>query len=128
VLQRAVRQEETVVRVVSSALAYSVVEVEGALACRMRELLTARDGAPTFAMRQFEVSPGGHTPYHSHPWEHEVFVLSGTGLVRLEGDEAAISAGDAVLIAPGETHSFQCVGEEALIFLCLIPVAEACCR
>jgi quercetin dioxygenase-like cupin family protein len=79
-------------------------------------------------MRQFEVTPGGRTPFHDHPWEHEVFVLSGAGQVRLDADEVQIVAGDAVLISPCEMHSFECVGDEALTFLCLIPVAEACCR
>ena len=31
------------------------------------------DGAKNFCMRIFEIAPGGHTPKHAHPWEHEMF-------------------------------------------------------
>jgi hypothetical protein len=51
------------------------VEMEGSSGCRVRWLVDEKDGAPTFAMRQFEVAPGGHTPQHFHDYEHEVFVL-----------------------------------------------------
>ena len=51
------------------------VEMEGAAGCRMRCLIGPDDGAPGFTMRQFDVAPGGHTPRHSHTYEHEVFVL-----------------------------------------------------
>ncbi|HEY5765719.1 MAG TPA: cupin domain-containing protein, partial [Candidatus Deferrimicrobiaceae bacterium] len=48
----------------------------------IRVLMGENVGAPTFTMRHFEVAPGGSTPYHSHPWEHEVYVLSGKGIAR----------------------------------------------
>ena len=54
---------------------------EGAKGVKIRWLIGEQDGAPNFAMRHFEVAPGGHTPHHSHDWEHEVFVLSGRGKV-----------------------------------------------
>ena len=57
----------------------------GAQGCSIRWLVGEAEGAPNFAMRQFEVAVGGHTPKHSHPYEHEVFVLEGRGVV-LEGD------------------------------------------
>ena len=57
----------------------------GATGCQVRWLVGPGDGAPNFAMREFEVAPGGHTPRHSHPYEHEVFVLQGSGVVY-EGD------------------------------------------
>ena len=57
------------------------VRMDGAVGCRVRWLIGEADSAPNFAMRQFEVAPGGHTPRHSHPYEHEVFVLEGEGMV-----------------------------------------------
>ena len=61
------------------------VDMEGAEGCSVRWLVGQEQGAPNFAMRQFEVAVGGHTPKHHHPYEHEVFVLEGSGEV-LEGD------------------------------------------
>ncbi len=53
------------------------VDMPGSTGCRVRWLIGEREGAPNFAMRQFEVEPGGHTPKHSHPYEHEVFTSKG---------------------------------------------------
>lgn len=89
-----------------------------------REVITARDGAPNFCMRVFEVEPGSSTPDHSHPWEHEVFILAGRGVVRGEPGETEIGAGSVVFIAPGEQHCFINTGDQLLRFVCLIPLQD----
>ena len=97
------------------------VQMEGASGCHVRWLVGERDGAPNFAMRQFEVAPGGHTPHHSHPYEHEVFVLEGQGVI-LDGQlERPLRAGDVVYVAPGDVHQFRNNGHAPLKFLCLVP-------
>jgi quercetin dioxygenase-like cupin family protein len=53
---------------------------EGAEKLRVRWLITKEIGAENFAMRLFEMDPGGFSPLHRHPWEHEVFILEGKGL------------------------------------------------
>lgn len=101
------------------------VTMEGAVGCRVRWLIGERDGAPNFAMRQFEVQPGGHTPKHSHPYEHEVYVLEGTGEI-LEGDvPRAFRAGDVILVQPDEIHQFRNTSQAPLKFLCLVPNSSA---
>jgi quercetin dioxygenase-like cupin family protein len=79
------------------------------------------DGAPNFAMRQFVVQPGGHTPRHSHPYEHEVFVLEGRGTVVEGNVEHSLRSGDVVYVAPDEVHQFRNTGSAPLKFLCLVP-------
>jgi quercetin dioxygenase-like cupin family protein len=97
------------------------VEMEGAHGCMVRWLLGQADGTPTFAMRQFEVAPGGYTPRHSHNYEHEVFVLEGEGVV-FEGDrQHKLSTGDVVFVLPNEVHQFRNTGASPMKFLCLIP-------
>ena len=44
-----------------------------------RVLIGKADGAENFCMRAFEIAPGGHTPKHTHDWEHEMFVHAGPG-------------------------------------------------
>lgn len=101
------------------------VDMEGASGCQVRWLIGDKDGAPNFAMRQFEVAPGGYTPRHRHPYEHEVFVLEGQGIV-LEGDQKHwLRAGDVVYVKPDEVHQFRNVGNQPLKFLCLIPNSAA---
>ncbi len=89
-----------------------------------REVITARDGAPNFCMRVFEVKTGSSTPNHSHPWEHEVFVLAGRGVVESKEGESPIARGSVVFVAPDEQHCFRNTGNEVLRFICLIPIQE----
>ena len=97
------------------------VEMEGAEGCTVRWLIQADDGAPNFAMRQFTVEPGGFTPKHHHPYEHEVYVLEGSGIV-IDGDkEKPLNAGDCVFVAPDDVHQFRNTGEQPMTFLCLVP-------
>jgi quercetin dioxygenase-like cupin family protein len=97
------------------------VGIEGAVNCRMCCLIGPDDAAPSFSMRFFEVAAGGHTPRHTHAYEHEVFVLEGSGVV-LEGDrEHSLHAGSAVYVAPNELHQFRNTGSGPLKFICLIP-------
>ena len=99
----------------------SPVTMEGSAGCQIRCLVGPDDGAPSFSMRQFEVAPGGHTPRHSHAYEHEVFVLEGTGLAFGASREQTLRPGTVVYVEPGEEHQFRNTGSGPLKFLCLIP-------
>ena len=77
--------------------------------------------APNFVMRQFEVAPGGHTPRHFHPYEHEIFVLEGKGVVVDGEAQRPLTPGDVVYVAPNDVHQFRNLGEAPMKFLCLIP-------
>lgn len=106
-------------------VAQAPVTMPGSSGCQVRWLVDEAQGAPNFAMRQFEVAPGGYTPKHSHPYEHEVFVLEGEGTVS-EGDvEHPLKAGDVVLVVPDEPHQFRNTGTAPLKFLCLVPNSSA---
>lgn len=85
-------------------------------------LIAREDGAPNFAMRLFEIAPGGQTPLHIHSNEHEVFVLEGEGTVWREGKDVPIPPGTAVFVPGGEKHCFKNSGNAAFRFLCLVPV------
>ncbi|QAA76841.1 MAG: hypothetical protein BIP78_1075 [Candidatus Bipolaricaulis sibiricus] len=87
-----------------------------------RVLIGPADGAPTFAVRLFTLSPGGHTPAHTHPFEHGVVVLRGRGTVLTTAGLVPIQAGSVVFVPPGDYHQFRCAGSEPLEFLCVIPV------
>jgi len=94
---------------------------EGAEKAWIRWLISRDDGAPNFSMRLFEIDPGGRTPLHSHPWEHEAFILEGRCKLILGEDERMIGPGYAVYVPPSMRHSFINVGEGRLRFICLIP-------
>lgn len=107
----------------SSDVSKTPVEMEGAKGAQIQWLIGKDDEAPTFAMRLFELQPGGHTPLHTHPHEHEVFVLEGTGIVRDNGQERPIGPENAILVPGGCEHNFENTGGSVLRFLCLIPTA-----
>jgi quercetin dioxygenase-like cupin family protein len=97
---------------------------EGASKLKVRWLITKEMGAPNFAMRLFEMEPKGHSPFHSHPWEHEVFILEGEGLVVSEEGEKKFRTGDVIFILPNEKHQFKNDGKKTLRFLCLVPLQK----
>lgn len=97
------------------------VNAEGAEGAQIRWLVAQKDGAPNFAMRMFELAPGGHTPHHVHDWEHEAWVVSGTGKLVTERGEFKFAEGDAMYVEPHLKHSFHNTGDDVLKFLCIIP-------
>lgn len=100
--------------------------MEGVKDVTMRMMVGAADGAPTFAMRHFTVEPGGHTPRHSHNYEHEVVVLSGTARVEHDGEFHDVSSGDILMIEPNRLHQFVNAGDTPFQFLCLVPTQFDC--
>jgi quercetin dioxygenase-like cupin family protein len=109
----------------SAKIAKMPVNLEGAKGVEMRVLISKSDGAPTFAMRMFEIEPGGHTPLHRHPHEHEVFVVEGTGTFVHERRNYPITREDVVFVPGDSEHCFQNTGHTLLRFLCLVPLSGA---
>lgn len=62
----------------------------GAEKANVRWVIAEKDGAKNFFMRVFEIEPGGYTPLHHHPWEHEIFVYEGKGCVVKQGKEVSL--------------------------------------
>lgn len=94
---------------------------EGLPGASIRWAIGKNVGAPNFVTRVIEVQPGAATPRHTHPWEHEAFVLDGEGIVKTVEGDAPISPRMCVYIAPDEEHQFANTGDEVLRFLCIIP-------
>ena len=90
---------------------------------RIRWLLTEKEGAPNFAMRVIEIDPGVVFNPHQHPYEHEIYVLEGSGvLTSPEGDVGNMEPGKFVLVPPDETHGYRAIGDATLKFICVIPL------
>jgi quercetin dioxygenase-like cupin family protein len=105
------------------------MDMPGARGVTMRLMVGRDDGAPTFAMRLFEVAPGGHTPRPPHNYEHEVMILAGRGqVVSGTGGNTIrpVAAGDVVFMPANEEHQFRNVGEQPLQFLCMVPTQFDC--
>jgi len=90
----------------------------------MRVVAGPAEKAPTFVMRVFEIQSGSATPLHAHPWEHEIFVLSGKGILRSAGRETPLQEGDAAMVLPNEQHSFLGIGKDILRLICVVPLVD----
>lgn len=102
------------------------MQMDGVEGVTMRLLIGRGDGAPNFAMRHFTVEPGGHTPHHSHNYEHEVVIVEGEGRVENNGEFHTIKAGDVLFVTPNVVHQFVNTGAQPLKFLCMVPVTFDC--
>jgi quercetin dioxygenase-like cupin family protein len=100
------------------------VAMEGAENVKVQVMLGPADHAPSTAMRIFELAPNGHTPYHTHAFEHEVMILTGSIAVITPGGDIPVKPGDVVLVMPNEMHQFKnCSDTQIAKFMCLVPVA-----
>ena len=100
------------------------VAMDGAKDVTVRVLIGPQDNAPTFAMRLFELAPGGHTPYHTHDFEHEAIILDGDIVVMTEERPQPVKKGTILLVPANEPHQFK--NQSDILpakFICLVPIA-----
>jgi len=99
--------------------------MEGAKDVWKQVPISKADGTPGFSIRVFTIMPGGHTPYHTHPFEHLNYVIDGEGAVVKEtGDEAPVNKGDFILVFPGEKHQYKNTSSNnPMTMICGVPKA-----
>jgi len=107
----------------SGNISKSSVGEQGAKNVEIRWLISKEDGAENFAMRMFELQPGGYTPLHEHRHEHEVFVIEGEGIFVYEGKEYQFNRDYVIFVPPNKEHQFKNTGNSILRLLCLIPTS-----
>jgi len=84
--------------------------------------LAKKDGVPNFSFRVFTMTPGGHTPYHKHPFEHMNYVISGNGALVAKDREYTMKEGDFALVMPDEMHQFKNTsGDRDFVIICAVP-------
>jgi quercetin dioxygenase-like cupin family protein len=96
--------------------------MEGAKGVYKQVPLSREDGAPTFSFRVFTIEPGGHTPFHEHPFEHLNYIIAGHGAVFTGDGEREVKKGDFAMILPGERHQYRNTSaSELMIMICAVP-------
>jgi quercetin dioxygenase-like cupin family protein len=68
-------------------------------------------------IKLFEMQPGGYSPLHSHPEQHQVLVISAEGTVSDGKKTLPIQSGDIISILANEPHQFKTAGDKPLRFL-----------
>src|SRR6266700_4013623 len=86
----------------------------------IRELLAHRNSAiRNQSLAEARLPVGGCTQEHYHKQTEEIYyILHGTGRIRIEAEERAVCAGDAIAILPGQKHKLWNTGAETLRLLC----------
>lgn len=75
-------------------------------------------GSRFFDHRISSYEPGAHVESHVHAVQEQIYhVLSGEGLLILDGERRLVRANDVTFIPPGVVHEFHCTGTEPLVFL-----------
>lgn len=85
--------------------------------------VSKNDGTPSFCFRVFTIEPGGHTPYHTHAFEHLNYIISGQGVLVDEHETMhPLAAGDFSLVLPNEKHQFRNSSENVpFVIICAVP-------
>ncbi len=104
-------------------VAKTVPVMEGARGVTKQLPIGAAEGSPGFSIRVFTIAVGGHTPYHSHPFEHLNYIIEGQGAVVDEaGRETPVKKGDFGLILPDEKHRYRNTSPtDDLVVICAVP-------
>ena len=93
-----------------------------------RKRLSRATGAQDLGCSLYSLAPDAASwPYHFHTGNEEaMFVLEGTGVVRLDGTELTVSPGDFVTLPRGETgaHRVYNDGEKPFRYLCISTMNE----
>ena len=98
------------------------VHMDGAIGASRQLPLGREDGVPVYSYRVFTIDPGGHTPYHQHPYEHMNYIIEGEGaLVNENGDETPLKTGDFALVNPNEKHQYRNKGNNPFKMICGVP-------
>jgi len=86
----------------------------------IRELLAYRNSViRNQSLAEARLPVGGSTREHYHPRTEEIyFITAGAGRMRIEAEERAVKAGDAIAIPPGLKHKLWNTGAETLKLLC----------
>lgn len=82
-----------------------------------KPIWTRADSNSHAQMMLVKMAPGGTSPAHRHPHPQIFYVISGRGIVRLDGVEHPLEPGTAVRVLGGELHDFLNTGTEELVML-----------
>ncbi len=93
-------------------------EVKDAL---MKVLVSPKEGWEGYVMRVVELGTGGYSPKHTHPWPHINYVISGKGVLHLDGEDNELEAGAFAYVPSGKLHQFRNNGNEKFEFICIVP-------
>ena len=67
--------------------------------------------------RKRVLHPGSAIGYHLQKEDEVYYVLSGTGIMQMNGREFPVKAGDGILTRPGSSHGLKQTGQDDLVLI-----------
>jgi len=83
-----------------------------------REMKQITDGGYLELVNEFEVAAGGAVFPHTHPTHEFYFVMSGRGVMTIDGEDRDVGPGDLIYIPPDMVHSLAPTGGGAIHCFC----------
>ena len=79
------------------------------------QLIWLDDNTPTCTMTYSEIPPGQTSSHHIHPWEHEIYIIDGSGTLFCDAKEYPVREGDAIFIPENVEHYTLNTGGQGVI-------------
>jgi mannose-6-phosphate isomerase-like protein (cupin superfamily) len=71
----------------------------------------------SMVFRKRALKPGSGIGYHEQKEDEIYYVLSGRGMMTIDGKSFEVAPGTAVLTRPGSSHGLKQIGDENLVIL-----------
>ncbi len=90
--------------------------------CKIRELLHPKNDAIdlAYSLAIAEVDPGHRTYRHRLAHSEVYYIVAGSGVVHIDGEQHRVTSGDAVLIEPHQVQWIENTGTATLKFAALV--------
>ena len=77
------------------------------------------------SLAEARVPAGASTQRHHHRRSEEFyFILEGTGVIEIDGEQHDVRPGDAILIPPGAWHTIAATGDLRFLCCCAPPYSH----
>lgn len=87
----------------------------------MKVLIGPEQGWGDYVMRIVELEADGFSPAHAHPWPHINYMLEGSGILSMDGQEHPVRTGAYAYVPANCHHQFKNSGSGKFRFICIVP-------
>ncbi|QQS44827.1 MAG: cupin domain-containing protein [Acidobacteriota bacterium] len=77
-----------------------------------------------YAFRKRVLHPGAAIGYHLQREDEIYYILSGSGIMQMNGKEFPVGPGDAILTRPGSSHGLKQTGDSDLVLMISYEVSK----
>ena len=80
-------------------------------------------GPVNYSLAHARLAPGCSTDPHRLKTSEVFYIMGGTGLARIDGEETEVGPATAIYVPPGASQNITNIGSEDLTFLCIVEPA-----